>query len=142
MFKAVAGVALAVTASVAIADALATRPAPGAPSVRPRVMVALAPSVVSVNWERFPSHSDIDRLSPPFARKHRIDGHAMLNCRVDAAGYLNACAVAQVEPAGIGFDDAALRLAPYFKLDTRLSDGRAMRPGQVSVPILFGAPPS
>lgn len=141
MFKAVAA-ALAGVASVSLADAGLAQRAAAAPQVRPRVMVALAPSLLSVNWARFPSRSDIDRESPPFARKHRVDGHAVLNCRVDASGYLNACAVARAEPAGFGFDAAALRLAPYFKLDTRLSDGRPMTPGQISVPILFGAPPS
>jgi hypothetical protein len=140
MLKAVVAAA-AVTASLSLAASATAQPAAG-PQIRPRVMVALAPRMISVNWARFPSRSDIDRESPPFARKHRVDGHAVLNCRVDASGYLKACAVARVEPAGFGFDEAALRLAPYFRLETRLSDGRSMRPGQISVPILFGAPPS
>jgi hypothetical protein len=141
MFKAVVA-AVTVVAAVPIADTALAQRAAAAPQVRPRVMVALAPNLISVNWARFPSRSDIDRESPPFARKHRVDGHAVLNCRVDAGGYLNTCAVARVEPRGFGFDEAALRLAPNFQLDTRLSDGRAMRPGQISVPILFGDPPS
>lgn len=132
----------AVLAATLLAVLAGPAAAQKAQKARPRPTIALAPVMIrTAEWERRPSRNDIQSHAPPFARKHGIDGRAVISCRVDAAGYLGACAVETAEPQGAGFDAAALRLAPYFKMAPRLPDGRPVAGGRVRIPIQFGSPP-
>lgn len=64
-----------------------------------------------------------------------IGGYAVLKCRVDDMGLLTACQVAVDRPKGLGFGDAALSLAPAYRLAPRL-----MAQGAAGEPILVVSP--
>jgi hypothetical protein len=114
---------------------------PGAASARPARTVALPIiRVRSGDWERRPSFRDVQDLTPPEALKHRIDGRATLDCRVDDKGYLTGCRAEQPDLRALDFAGAALKLAPYFKLPPRLADGRKVAGGLVRIAIYFGPP--
>ena len=60
-------------------------------------------------------------------------GRAVLDCFVDAEGWLRDCKVASEEPPDYDFGDGALHLAPLFHMKTGLCT-------RVEIPIKFKLP--
>lgn len=67
-------------------------------------------------WEARPSQADFERLGPPDAVRAGQAGRATIDCALNATGRLRDCRVKAETPAGAGYGEAALRLAPYYKL--------------------------
>jgi hypothetical protein len=63
-------------------------------------------------------------------------GYAVLQCIVVREGWLGSCTVS-AEPAGVGFEQAALALSPYFKLQARTDAGVSTEGIKMSVPLRF-----
>jgi TonB family protein len=77
---------------------------------------------------------------PKAAAAAHVEGRAVLRCTVAATGDLIDCTTAAEEPAGQGFGDAALHLAPLFKMRPMTKDGTPVSGGKINIPIRFVAP--
>jgi protein TonB len=60
--------------------------------------------------------------------------------RPDAVGSLDHCIVVEETPAGLGFGEAALKLAPEFRMRRATIDGVPEQKPVVRIPIRFRLP--
>ena len=86
-----------------------------------------------------PTNAQIQAAYPARALADNIDGVAVIDCLVTAAGALSGCQLYGENPSGYGFGAAALDLAADFALKPRLFDGEAMGGAEVRVPVRFQA---
>lgn len=78
---------------------------------------------VAVNapeWTEQPSGQDVWAAYPGAAKLLMIAGWSAITCQVDDMGLLSGCATVMERPTGLGFGEAALSLAPRFRLAPRL----------------------
>lgn len=61
----------------------------------------------------------------------------MIRCTVAEAGMLTGCDIVSESPAGYEFGQAALDLAPRFRMRTATTGGRSTAGAVVMVPIVF-----
>jgi TonB family protein len=116
------------------AVAKATGPA-SAPSAAP------APVIVRPTLVEPPDMALLYKNYPAKALADRLDGSAVLHCRVLATGQATECLADQADPAGFGFDAAALAIVPSLKLSPQTVDGKPVNAGRFNVRIRFSAPP-
>jgi TonB family protein len=109
--------------------------APPAPPAPPE-----PPVVRGVDWKARPSAADVAAAYPARARAAGISGRVVLTCDTGADGGLSNCRTRGETPAGMGFAEAALQLAPKFRVNAVFPEGARVRTGKVSVPIMFGTP--
>jgi len=64
-----------------------------------------------------------------------------LVCDVQAGGSLSGCVVDRETPAGQGFGQAILALAPKFRVEPLSADGTPTVGGKVRVPVRFDLKP-
>ena len=86
------------------------------------------------------SSGEILAFVPPEARRRRIPGRASVNCVIRADTRLEACRVVDETPGGVGFGEAAVRIAEThfrFRPPTTAS-GRAVEGFRVTVFVQFG----
>jgi hypothetical protein len=79
----------------------------------------IAPTTITIpvdGWEKVPDIREMTRAYPHHARDLNQPGFAMLRCNARPDGRLDNCAAPFEIPTGEGFGDAALSLAPKFKL--------------------------
>jgi TonB family protein len=93
--------------------------------------MASAPGA-SGGWLAQPTASEMDAAYPLRARRADVEGRALLRCRLADNGQLSECMVVDEAPAGFGFGNAALALAPKFR---RAGGQQGNRP--VDLPIVF-----
>jgi protein TonB len=125
------GMVLAALGSAALAQ-------PSAPASEPQA----APPVTTPDWTRKATGDDVGRLYPRGAQARRVNGFATIRCEVTAEGGLSGCAVIREGPPGEGFGEAALKMAPLFKMRPQTKDGRPVGGGVVMIPIQFRFPGS
>jgi periplasmic protein TonB len=112
-------------------------PASGDVQIGPLVSQKPAPVIVDPRWLSQPSADDLSRFYPERALDLGLTGHASLTCGVLANGGLTGCRVLAETPAHAGFGEAALRLAPYFRMSPRTVDGQPVDGGTVNFGISF-----
>lgn len=124
----------AVIAAVA-ALALAEAPAgpPGYPASDPPVRTR-------PDWTRVPTLDEIADFYPRRAQALGLEGRAVLECRISVTGRLKDCLVRAETPAGAGFGDAALQLAPLIVARPGTINGAPIADEPVRVPIAFRLP--
>lgn len=86
------------------------------------------------------SNGEILAFVPPEARRRRIAGRASVNCVIRADTRLEACRLVEETPGGLGFGDAAVRIAEThfrFRPPTTAS-GRVVEGFRVTVFVQFG----
>jgi hypothetical protein len=84
---------------------------------------------------------DNDTAAPPVvypkeaAAQGVTTGRGMARCTVSADGTLSACAPEAAEPDGLGFSEAAVKLASAMRINLWSADGVPVEGGVVHVPI-------
>jgi protein TonB len=76
---------------------------------------------------------------PERALRERIEGSAIIHCKLTIAGLLTGCTVVSENPRGVGFGEAAIHLSALFKMKwTGGSEGPSEE--EVNIPIQFKLP--
>ena len=89
-------------------------------------------------WINRPGARDVARYYPRQALDRGQSGRVTLDCEARASGALD-CSVANEDPGGYGFGDAALRISRGMRVASTTSDGRSVEGGHVRVPLTFRA---
>lgn len=85
-------------------------------------------------WSKVPTGADFARFYPKAAADQSISGRAILDCDVNANGWLTDCRAADETPVGYGFGDAAVKLSSLF----RMKPDAVPEPRRAVVPVIFG----
>ena len=85
-------------------------------------------------WVRTPSPDEFSWAYPPEAARSGIGGRATMACQVTAQGTLSPCRVVAEDPPGRGFGEAALKLAPYFRM---AGANESNTPATIYIPVQF-----
>ena len=103
------------------------------------VQAAPSPTVPEAVAATKPSQAcDIKkRYYPEKAKKMRIEGHALLYCRVEPTGRFSDCDVASESPPNFGFGEAALCMTVLMKSKTTDKSGVSIVGTRVPVPVTF-----
>lgn len=97
-----------------------------------------AAAVVSnPEWTRRPDAQDLRRFYPREAMRKGLPGRAVISCGVNAEGLLIDCSVYEETPPGEGFGEAALKMAPLFKMSPQTPNGQSVAGGSVRIPLRF-----
>lgn len=67
-------------------------------------------------------------------------GATSIVCGITVKGTLTACQVVEESPRGLGFGQASLRLAPYFRMKPVTPDGQPIDTMAVIIPIRWEGP--
>lgn len=81
-----------------------------------RELGAAAATITLPEWSEEPSGEQVWSAYPSVAKVFGIAGWGQLKCKVDSMGLLKDCAVMMERPVGLGFGEAAMSLAPRFRL--------------------------
>lgn len=86
------------------------------------------------------SNVEILAFVPPEARRRRISGRASVNCLIRADTRLEGCRPVDETPAGLGFGEAAVRIAEtHFRFrPPSTASGRPIEGFRVTVFVQFG----
>jgi hypothetical protein len=117
--------------------------APHDGAVEVEIPVRLAPpaelaqhAVTAPNWLAGFDPLEAVKLFPPeAAAKGLTTGRGTARCVVGPDGGLTQCKPAAAQPPGLGFEDAAARLASTLRMNLWSADGAPVKGGVVEVPI-------
>ena len=87
-----------------------------------------------------PDPNQFAALYPRAAQSQHASGHTKMSCKVRTDGTLTACAIVEETPPNMGFGEATLKAAPYFKMRPKTIDGRPVDGGTVFVPLRWQFP--
>jgi TonB family protein len=93
------------------------------------------------DWLRKPTEPEVAGWFPLRARADRVSGRATIDCAVTRGGGLSDCRVASESPAGYGFGDAALMMAPSFAMEAPAAKGTPVGHVRVQTSIEFQTAP-
>lgn len=91
-------------------------------------------------WAALPSVADMSATFPK-TEGGPNDVRVTLVCDVQAGGTLSGCTVDREAPAGQGFGQAVLALAPKFKVEALSADGTPTVGAKVRVPVRYDLKP-
>lgn len=91
--------------------------------------------VKNPDWVGLPTAEQVAAAFPTEANATK--GRAVIRCVVAVDQTLQQCSVLSEEPANEGFGQAALRLAPSFRLTPKTYDGVPVGGHPVVIPIIF-----
>jgi TonB family protein len=99
-----------------------------------------APPADAAQWAHRATWDDVARVYPAKARRHGVEGMALVACRVTTDGALADCKVDRETPARAGFGEAALKLMPRFRMRLHTKEGASVEGGIIKIPIEFRLP--
>jgi hypothetical protein len=93
-------------------------------------------TVMAPSWLSGLDPKATPRLFPPEAAAQGLtSGRGVARCTVGADGALTACAPESGEPDGLGFSEAAAKLAAGMKMNLWSNDGAPVEGGVVHIPV-------
>jgi TonB family protein len=96
------------------------------------------PIIGRPKWVAVPRINDVAAMAPEAARKAKVyKARVVMDCKVVAEGLVDGCKVVSQEPAGLGYDQAALNLSKYFRLAVWTEEGLPSVGGVVAIPLRF-----
>ena len=112
----------------------------------PSATASAHPAVITnPDWDQRPNGDDLANVYPPRARAVGVRGKTEIQCRVAVDGGLEDCTVLYETPVGWGFGEAAMEIAPRFRMKPKLVNGQPVATGTVRIPISWqveGAKPA
>lgn len=90
-------------------------------------------------WIRTPSAADVKAAYPPQAASV-AGGTASVRCDFQSNGQTRTCVVRQVSPEGLGFGEAAQKLAAGFVINARPLDAATLQLVNADIPFTFHNP--
>jgi TonB family protein len=109
----------------------------------PEMLDAVEPQIHKPKWTHLPDVNALTAAYPKTARAANVTtGKVVLSCSVQADGRLGNCAVDSQDPGGMGFDQAALALAPEFQVGLWTEDGLPTVGGHLRLPVRYVMPGS
>jgi TonB family protein len=111
-------------------------------SFDPAVLTDEKPAVGKPQWAAFPTAAETSAAFDSVT-KTGVDAtvRVRLSCTVEQGGGVSNCSVAREDPAGQGVGQAALSLAPHFKVTTWTMEGLPTVGGVLSIPLRYEGPP-
>lgn len=100
------------------------------------VSMAACATSQTEGWVSRPTSDHLARHYPPQAAQNRTEGFARIRCDVQADGRLTACEVLEESPAGAGFGEATLRIAPYFRMSREIG-GQSVEGSSIEIPMTW-----
>lgn len=91
-------------------------------------------------WVELPNAEQMAAAYPAKAVDAGRSGRAQIRCTATGDGALAECKMISEEPTGEGFGDAALGLAPRFRMQTALLDGKSAVGEAFDVALRFNPP--
>jgi TonB family protein len=88
-------------------------------------------------WVGLPTADAMAHSYPPAAFDKRLTGRVTLACVVQQSGGVGDCTVAGEDPDGQGFGEAALKMAPAFKMSIWTDEGLPTVGGEIRIPIRY-----
>lgn len=125
------------TPAVIAALLLAAAPASAEPTPKPG---AHKPVVVGPKWETVPDGDQFADHYPVAALGARMEGQATVHCKVHVDGDLFDCQPQDEQPAGWGFGQATVELAPHFKMQPKIVDGVPVEGADVKFTVKWKLP--
>jgi TonB family protein len=99
------------------------------------------PEIYDPAWMRSASFGYAAKVFPAEAAKAGLkQGRAIVSCLVKHDGSLEDCGVVSEEPAGMGFGDAALKIAAVTAMNPWTAQGTPVEGGRIRLPIRLVAP--
>lgn len=96
------------------------------------------PTIGKPKWAAVPQINDVAAVAPAAAKAAKVyKARVVMACKVVAQGIVEACDVKSAEPAGLGYDQAALMLSKYFRLAVWTEEGLPTVGGTVVIPVRF-----
>ena len=101
----------------------------------PEMLQTAEPVIGQPIWTALPTVEDFTAALPADASKAGVDAVVVLDCTVQAGGSLGGCKVTSEDPSGFALGQAALLLAPKFRVKVWSDDGMPLVGGALRAPI-------
>ena len=131
---------LAASLALAFATAPAWAQAPAAAATPPPLDLPIE-GVLEPHFTSIPDGDQMSSFYPKLALYLDLKARVSVGCQTTAQGGLAHCAVDDVQPAGLGFSEAALRMTPFFTLKPRTRSGTPVGGDDVTFSFTFVMPP-
>lgn len=106
--------------------------------INPNTAAGQARKVADPRWISMPDPDRIQGAYPKAAADAGVrSGVGVIDCATAADGRLTDCTVSREDPAGLGFGEAALTVAPIMQMNPWTDDGRPVDGARIKLPIQF-----